>query len=189
MFIKGLPTEKQGFQNFLSTKIDKILSEGRKYGIHLILANQYLVQFMAEGMTRIKNSMLANAFVKICGMCSSDDINVMSKAMQCSSQEIANLSTAEFVLKSGNSRALSLKARDTGNSFLFETSILEFQKKLLFRSLSKYATPYNLDEIQESKGNDFELHVDSILEEIQSENEVLTSQKSTLKKNCSRQVP
>lgn len=52
-------------QNFLTEKIDKLLSEARKYGVYITLANQHFGQF--EGRSRLKKSILANTAIKIFG--------------------------------------------------------------------------------------------------------------------------
>ena len=66
-------------QNFLNDKIDKLLAEARKYGVHLIMANQFLGQF--EGMGRLKESIFANTAIKFCGSASAQDKTTMSKEL------------------------------------------------------------------------------------------------------------
>lgn len=51
-------------QNFLSADIDLALTELRKYGLHLTLAQQFVGQDMS---TKIKQTVLSNCAVKIFG--------------------------------------------------------------------------------------------------------------------------
>jgi hypothetical protein len=53
------------FQNFISPDVPDILSEARKYGLHLTLAHQTLGQFKAEGHSSLLDAVLGNVATKL----------------------------------------------------------------------------------------------------------------------------
>jgi DNA helicase HerA-like ATPase/biotin operon repressor len=67
------------FQNVQKLKVLKdVLSEGRKFGLSLVMANQYLQQLESEGLLE---AILANAGTKCALRCSSDDATKLSKVL------------------------------------------------------------------------------------------------------------
>ncbi len=102
-------------QNFLTDNIGKILSEARKYNIHLTLANQTLGHFSGEGLTRLKKEVLANTNVKVFGGGDSgaeDDRNTMSKEMGMELKEVKNLMAGKFAVKSGAKKGVTITFQD-----------------------------------------------------------------------------
>lgn len=91
-------------QNFLTNTIDKILSEARKYGIHLILSHQFLGQF--EGMARVKQSIMANTAIKFCGRVSVQDQVQMSKETQYKFKPDEVLGKGQFICRIGSQPGL-----------------------------------------------------------------------------------
>ena len=87
-------------QNFLSERIDKILAEGRKYGIHLIMANQFLDQFGEN--RRLRESVLANTNIKCFGATSSKDYIRMAKETGYESKSVPVLRYGKFIAKVGD---------------------------------------------------------------------------------------
>lgn len=53
------------FQNFISRDVPDILSEARKYGLHLTLAHQTLGQFKAQGYSSMLDAVLGNVATKL----------------------------------------------------------------------------------------------------------------------------
>lgn len=53
------------FQNFVSSDIPELLAESRKFGLHLILANQTLGQLMQEGRRATLDAVLGNVATKL----------------------------------------------------------------------------------------------------------------------------
>jgi type IV secretory pathway TraG/TraD family ATPase VirD4 len=63
------------FQNFATDSFATILSEARKYGLNLTVANQYTAQMMQE----VKDAVFGNVGSIICFRTSADDARVMMK--------------------------------------------------------------------------------------------------------------
>ncbi|MGH1337254.1 MAG: helicase HerA domain-containing protein [Aureispira sp.] len=82
-------------QNFLNDGIDKLLAEGRKYGVHLLMANQFLGQF--DGMSRLKQSIFANTAIKLCGSASVKDQTAMAKELKYTFDSNLQLGKGRFV--------------------------------------------------------------------------------------------
>ena len=53
------------FQNFVTDEIGSILDQSAKYGLHLILANQYIMQI---SNLDVRNSVKVNTNVKLFGL-------------------------------------------------------------------------------------------------------------------------
>lgn len=102
-------------QNFLTDRMDKILSEGRKYGIHLTMANQYLGQF--DQNRQLLKSVLANTAVKFCGKASYDDMVKMGKSIGMDITAIPDLRQGKFAVKVDEYSPLELQTYD----FLVDT--------------------------------------------------------------------
>jgi len=82
--------------NFVSERMDKILSEGRKYGLHLTMANQYLEQW--NHAPRVRASILANTSIKACSSVSAKDSKIMSREMGIDIASISNLRSGKFAV-------------------------------------------------------------------------------------------
>lgn len=65
-------------QNYVTETIDEIMTESRKYALHMILANQVLGQNMSTALRKI---ILSNTAIKIAGENEEDSLKVMGKAM------------------------------------------------------------------------------------------------------------
>jgi len=96
-------------QNFLTERIDKILSEARKYALHLTLANQFLGQIQSP---RLKDSILANTDIKCLGRSSYKDYEKMSKEMNFKGKKTPKLGRGRFVVKVGSYDPIAIQAYD-----------------------------------------------------------------------------
>lgn len=96
-------------QNFLTPRISKILSEARKYGLHLTMANQYLNQI--ENVN-LRSAVLANTNIKCLGLSSNKDFETMSKELGLKNKTIPKLGKGRFVVKVGSYDALAIQAYD-----------------------------------------------------------------------------
>lgn len=89
--IQGYSEKKQNFdnpfpvflfmdevQNYITPTIEDMMAESRKYGLHMVLANQILGQKMDGEMKRI---ILGNTAIKVGGDMEEDSMKVMGKAM------------------------------------------------------------------------------------------------------------
>jgi type IV secretory pathway TraG/TraD family ATPase VirD4 len=54
------------FQNFVATDIPEMLAEARKYGLHMVLANQTLGQLTNAGRRETLDAVLGNVATKLC---------------------------------------------------------------------------------------------------------------------------
>lgn len=109
-------------QNFLNEKINKMLSETRKYKVYLTMATQHLGHF--SNMPSLRHSIMSNTGVKICGSVSVEDGKVMSKALGLNLAKVDNLEAGKFVLKAGAEDALVIQAHshllsDNTDMYLF----------------------------------------------------------------------
>jgi len=93
------------FQNYISASMEEILSESRKYGLHLTLAQQYLGQRMD---TNFKRGILANTQIKIIGMSANDSRAAIGKETGLTDEEISGLGVGSFYIKVGNRPAFKL---------------------------------------------------------------------------------
>mgnify|MGYP000031962847 CR=1 FL=1 len=65
-------------QNYVTDTIEEIMAESRKYGLHLVLANQLLGQNMESKLKRI---ILSNTAIKIAGDNEEESLKLMAKQM------------------------------------------------------------------------------------------------------------
>jgi hypothetical protein len=72
----NFPMTLDEFQNFMGDDIEGILAEARKYGLALMMANQYLAQLPAT----IKAAVLQNTATKMCYNLDTDDAKVLSQS-------------------------------------------------------------------------------------------------------------
>jgi len=125
-------------QNFLTPRIDKILAEARKYGLHLTMANQYINQI--ENI-RLRSSILANTNVKCLGLSSNKDYDLMAKEMGFKNKETPILGKGRFIVKVGSFSPIAIKAYDflvdtKGSSYINR----EQHRQRLNQILKKYYT-------------------------------------------------
>ncbi|QMU64821.1 MAG: TraM recognition domain-containing protein [Flavobacteriaceae bacterium] len=66
-------------QNYITKTIKEILAESRKYGLHLIMANQILGQGMDRELQRL---ILSNTAIKIAGHNDEDSVKAMAQQMR-----------------------------------------------------------------------------------------------------------
>ena len=84
------------FQTYTTPSYEQILSEGRKFSLHMILSNQFIGQKMN---TQLKRAVLSNTVLKIAGDNDSDSIEIMSKEMgDLKSKDFENLPKYNFFL-------------------------------------------------------------------------------------------
>ena len=86
-------------QNFISPSIEKMLTESRKYGVHLTLAQQILGQGMDSATEEIT---LGNTGVKIVGSNSLGTLKDMSRETETELELMQQLLTGEFIVKVRN---------------------------------------------------------------------------------------
>lgn len=95
------------FQNYIAPSLEEILSESRKYGLHLTLAQQYLGQRMD---TAFKRGILSNTQVKVTGMASTDSRSAIAKEIGVDESDISRLAVGQFYIKVAERPAFKLYA-------------------------------------------------------------------------------
>ena len=83
-------------QNYIGESIETTLTELRKYGIHMILANQVLGQNMSSGLEKI---ILGNTGVKFAGYNGEASHTKMAKELNVDVDELKALTTGKFCCK------------------------------------------------------------------------------------------
>ena len=93
------------FQNFISSDIEKALTQLRKYGLHLILANQYVWQQIS---TALQKTLFASG-VKIAGKNEKKSLSLLANEMELTVDELKQLNTGEFYLQTANYPPIKIK--------------------------------------------------------------------------------
>ena len=84
------------FQNFATESFAVILSEARKYGLNLTVANQYVSQMTDQ----VRDAVFGNVGTTICFRVSADDAPILSKQFEpvFEAQDLLNLNNRHFVV-------------------------------------------------------------------------------------------
>lgn len=85
-------------QNYITESIRVMLAETRKYGVHLVLANQYVTQLG----TRTQQAILSNTAVKIAGKNDVDTFKRIAPNMELKISDLQTLPKYHFYIKSGD---------------------------------------------------------------------------------------
>lgn len=91
--------------NYISPSIERILTEARKYGLFLTMANQ----IMGQMETKIKRIILGNTAVKLTGKNSYDTLNTMAKESGVKLEDLQRLTTGEFILSAESREPMKVK--------------------------------------------------------------------------------
>ena len=95
-------------QLYITESIEAILSEARKYGVHLTLAQQIAGQNMSPQLTRM---VLGNTAIKLVGKNGEATLNTMSKEIRADLDDLRALrGKGHFFLKAGDSLAYPIQA-------------------------------------------------------------------------------
>lgn len=96
------------FQNFITPSISTILSSARKYGLGLILVHQELAQI---GDTKILNSVISNAYTRICFRLGNNDAKKLESGFSYFEQDdLQGLNIGEtIVCIGGNNNDFNMK--------------------------------------------------------------------------------
>ncbi|SFD03316.1 Type IV secretion-system coupling protein DNA-binding domain-containing protein [Flexibacter flexilis DSM 6793] len=90
------------FQNYLSPSIGLILEESRKFGLHLVIANQNLGQITD---TRLLRTILSNTFTKLVGANGFKDLKDFAAEIGVKTTQLQQLPPYKFYCKSGSQPA------------------------------------------------------------------------------------
>lgn len=94
-------------QRYLSPSIQVILTETRKYALHLTLAHQYYGQDMS---TALNDTIASNTAVKITGLNNHKSLTAFAKETGADMDVMKKLSVGEFYLKEGKNSGIKIKA-------------------------------------------------------------------------------
>jgi Type IV secretion-system coupling protein DNA-binding domain len=125
------------FQNFATDSFAVILSEARKYGLNLTVANQYTSQMPPE----VKDAVFGNVGAKVSFRVSSDDANLLAKDFepQFLATDLMNLSNRDFVvtmqIKGEKAPAFS------GTTLVIPPTPADHTQAIVERSRFMYAKP------------------------------------------------
>ena len=86
-------------QRFVNTSIEKILTESRKYGLYLTLAQQIVGNGMDGDLERV---VLGNSGIKVCGFNEHKSLSTMAKNMGIPDAELKTLRQYEFYARGTN---------------------------------------------------------------------------------------
>lgn len=93
-------------QLFVNPKMGEILTQLRKYGLHLTLANQFVGQSMD---TDLKNALTSSTNIKFVGMNNVDSLSSLGKEIGVELEVLQTLKVGEFYLKVGERQAVHLR--------------------------------------------------------------------------------
>ena len=135
-------------QNYVSPSIETGLTELRKFGLHLTLANQFIGQNMD---VQFKNALLSSTNIKFIGMNNASSLSVLAKETGADLEELQKLQTGEFYLKCGQRPAFKLYIPSflTGNSHSMtpeQWSDILFKQKIEYYKPKKAREPSGLAE-------------------------------------------
>ena len=121
------------FQNFISEDIEVALTQLRKYGLHLILANQYVGQSASPSLQKA----LFSAGVKIAGKNDKKSLASLANEMDLKIDELSQLKVGQFYVQQWNQRAIKIQTPDylIGHN---HTMSFQMWHKLLNKNLSLY---------------------------------------------------
>lgn len=110
-------------QLFVNPKIGEILTQLRKYGLHLTLANQFVGQSMD---TDLKNALTSSTNIKFVGMNNVDSLSSLGKEIGVEREVLQTLKVGEFYLKVGERKAVHLHVPNNYRKGVNEMSVHDF---------------------------------------------------------------
>jgi len=139
-------------QNFLTPTITTILAEARKYGLGLVLANQFITQLVKGNDTTIKDGIFGNAGTLCAYRISTEDAEFMEKIMSpvFSRFDLENSPTitacAKTLINNSATEPFTLVARKYWEVYGQPTSPELQEKANYFKELSrlKYGRPRDM---------------------------------------------
>lgn len=97
------------FHNFISSTIEEILTESRKYALYMTLINQSVSQIKNSALRDI---ILSNTNVKLIGKNSNKTLDAMNNTLNTKLEDVEKLATGEFYLSIGNGDVVKVKNSD-----------------------------------------------------------------------------
>jgi hypothetical protein len=97
------------FHNFITSTIEEILTESRKYALYMTLINQSVSQIKNVALRDI---VLSNTNVKLIGKNSNKTLDAMNNTLNTKLEDVEKLATGEFYLSIGNGDVVKVKNSD-----------------------------------------------------------------------------
>lgn len=97
------------FHNFITSTIEEILTESRKYALYMTLINQSVSQIKNSALRDI---ILSNTNVKLIGKNSNKTLDAMNNTLNTKLEDVEKLTTGEFYLSIGNGDVVKIKNSD-----------------------------------------------------------------------------
>lgn len=97
------------FHNFITSTIEEILTESRKYALYMTLINQSVSQIKNSALRDI---ILSNTNVKLIGKNSNKTLEAMNNTLNTKLEDVEKLDTGEFYLSIGNGDVVKVKNSD-----------------------------------------------------------------------------
>ena len=167
------------FHNFITPKIEEILTESRKYKLFLTLAHQSVSQIKDPNLRDI---ILDNTNVKIIGKNSNKTLDMMNKTLNTKLEDVEKLTAGEFNLQSGVSDVIKIRNSEKlldGKESISDEQWEEHKKY----QLEKYYRNTNKEEIEENDIAQQEKSFDKMINEfIQAIKTADLSENSCLRK-------
>lgn len=140
------------FQNFATNSFAVILSEARKYGLNLTVANQYVSQLTPE----VRDAVFGNVGTMMVFRIGADDGAYVAKYFEpiFTAQDLINLNNQHFVI------SMSIDGEKvppfTAKSLLVPASEADYSNHIIENSRSVYSTPRAVVEEKISRWSNFE---------------------------------
>lgn len=96
-------------QNFVSSSLGEMLTESRKFGLHLVLANQFIGQEMSREFTQ---KLLSNTNVKLVGKNDANTLSTMAKSLNMKVETLQEMKKFSFALQCGERDVFTIKIPD-----------------------------------------------------------------------------
>ena len=107
------------FHNYVTDSVEKILAETRKYGLHLIIANQSLSQIDS---TRLRNVMLGNTALKFIGNNSPTTLSILARETGIRQENIQTLQRFRFYARLGHCMPIRFRVPSRLSSWYYQLS-------------------------------------------------------------------
>ncbi len=121
------------FHNYVTDSVEKILTETRKYGLHLIMANQSLPQIENK---KLKEIMLGNTNMKFVGNNSPTTLSQLAKEIGVASDKLESLKKYQFYTQAGHYTPLIVNTTNSLNNpaYLLNKSEKDSLKQFMLQS-------------------------------------------------------
>lgn len=123
------------FHNYVTSSMEAILEETRKYALHLVFANQFIDQIRSP---RLRQSILTNTDVKILGRNDSTNMEAFADTFLVPLENLLQLKEFEFYVKVTDKPSFKMMGRQV----LYEQSALSTpgEKAWLLKQMEPYYT-------------------------------------------------